>query len=175
LYVKWKSGNKRWRLFAFQKENSSMKKKSLLLAFILALCTFKYVSAQDYKMGIGLRLSNTSPTINNAITAKYFMNEESAVEGLLSFGSRFAVGALYEKHKALDIPGLRYFYGAGGYLGFEGGRTYLGPTGALGLDYKFAAIPLNLSLDWKPELDVLPRIAFIPDAFGLSARFTINP
>jgi hypothetical protein len=175
LYVKWKSGNKRLRLFAFQKENSSMKKKSFLLALIVTVCAVQYASAQDYKMGVGLRLSNTAPTINNAITAKYFMDEESAVEGLLSFGSRFALGALYEKHKALDIPGLRYFYGAGGYIGFEGGRTYLGPTGALGLDYKFANVPLNLSLDWKPELDILPKINFVPDAFGLSARFTINP
>lgn len=151
-----------------------MKKKWILLATIFVITATQYATAQDYKVGIGLRLSTAEPTLSNSITAKYFMNPESAVEGLLSFGSRFALGALYEKHKGLDIPGLRYFYGAGGYIGFEGGRTYFGPTGIIGLDYKFPDIPLNLSLDWKPELDILPGINFVPDAFGLSARFTLN-
>jgi hypothetical protein len=39
-------------------------------------------------------------------------------------------------------------------------------------DYKFTNIPLNLSLDWKPELDIIPDINFVLDAFALSARFT---
>lgn len=151
-----------------------MKKQIVLLLIICAAASFQTLSAQAYKMGIGLRLSNSSPTLNNAITGKYFLDPNSALEGVLSFGSRFAIGALYEKHKAIDVPGLNYFYGAGAYVGIEGGRAYIGPTGILGLDYKFDGLPLNLSLDWKPELDIVPRIAFIPDAFGLSARFTLN-
>ena len=151
-----------------------MKKKLGLVLFIFAVASFQTLSAQAYKSAIGLRLSNSSPTLNNAITGKYFLNESSALEGMLSFGSRFAVGALYEKHKPLEAIGLTYFFGAGAFVGLEGGKAYLGPTGIIGLDYKFETLPLNLSLDWKPELDILPRIAFIPDAFGLSARFTIN-
>jgi len=27
-------------------------------------------------------------------------------------------------------------------------------------------------LDWKPELDIIPKINFVPDAFALTARFT---
>jgi hypothetical protein len=131
-------------------------------------------SQQDYKFGIGIRLSNASPTLSNSISAKYFVSEKNAVEGLLSFGSRFGIGGLFEVHSPLNLPGLKWFYGAGGYLGFESGDTYLGPTGAIGLDYKFEKIPLNLSIDWKPELDILPKIAFIPDAFGVSARFTLR-
>ena len=129
---------------------------------------------QSYIFGLGIRLSNASPTLNNSITAKYFFSEKNAVEGLLSFGSRFGIGALYEVHSPLSFPGLQWFYGAGGYVGFESGDTYLGPTGAIGLDYKFEKIPLNLSIDWKPELDILPKISFIPDAFGVTARFTLK-
>lgn len=132
------------------------------------------IFAQDYQSAIGIRLSNASPTLNNSITGKYFMSTGHAVEGLLSFGSRFGIGGLYEKYKPLDYPGLNWYYGAGAYIGFESRDTYLGPTGTVGLDYKFASIPLNLSLDWKPELDILPKIAFVPDAFGLSARFTLK-
>src|SRR5437870_4687078 len=114
-----------------------MKTKFLLVVIICAAASLQKLSAQSYKMGIGLRLSNSSPSLSNAITGKYFLEPQTAMEGLLSFGSRFAIGALYEKHKPIDVPGLTYFYGVGGYVGVEGGKAYLGPTGILGLDYKF--------------------------------------
>jgi hypothetical protein len=44
----------------------------------------------------------------------------------------------------------------------------------LGLDYKFANIPLNLSLDWKPELNLVSDINFEPAAVGFTARFTFG-
>lgn len=157
-----------------------MKLLPVFCVFLLSFTTLT-IKAQEtpqadpgYKFGIGIRLSNASPTLNNSITAKYFMNSGNAVEGLLSFGSRFGIGALYEVHKPLNFPGINWFYGAGGFVGFESHDTYFGPTGVIGLDYKFENIPLNLSIDWKPELDILPRISFIPDAFGLSARFTLK-
>lgn len=156
------------------KQNTNMK-KALLTFVLVTLSGFCYsVFAQDYKLGLGIRLSNASPTLNNAITAKYFFTPSNAMEGILSFGTRFGIGGLYHVHQPFDYPGLKWYYGVGGYIGFESGDTYLGPTGAVGLDYKFEKIPLNLSLDWKPELDILPKIGFHPDAFGLSARFTLK-
>ena len=128
----------------------------------------------DYRFGLGVRLSNSSPTLNNSITGKYFVTDRSAVEGIISFGSRFGIGGLLEIHRPMNVEGLRWFYGAGAYLGFESGDTYLGPTGILGLDYKFENVPINLSLDWKPELDIIPDINFVPDAFAFSVRFTLK-
>lgn len=144
--------------------------------FVLVLATLATRSyAQDYRLALGLRLSNSSPTLNNSITGKYFVTDRNAVEGLVSFGSRFGVGALLEIHKPFqNAGGLNWFYGGGAYVGFGGGDTYLGPTGILGLDYKFPKVPLNLSLDWKPELDIIPSINFVPDAFALSARFAFR-
>src|SRR5687768_15832460 len=132
------------------------------------------VSAQDYRFGIGIRLSNATPTLNNSITGKYFITEKSAVEGIVSFGSRFGIGGLLEIYKPFSVEGLSWFYGGGAYVGFEAGDTYLGPTGIIGMDYKFTNIPLNISIDWKPELDIIPDINFVPDAFALSVRFTIK-
>ena len=132
------------------------------------------VTGPAYRLGLGVRLSNSSPTLNNSITGKYFVTDRSAVEGIISFGSRFGLGALLEIHKPTNIEGLKWFYGAGGYVGFESGDTYLGPTGILGIDYKFTNVPINLSLDWKPELDIIPDINFVPDAFALSVRFTLK-
>ena len=150
--------------------------RAFILCLVLLAGTglYNHLSAQDYKVAIGVRFSSAAPTLNNAVSVKYFMNETSAVEGLISFGnSRFGLGGLYEKHQLIGgTPAFTWFYGAGGYIGFEDRTTFLGPTGVVGLDYKFQNAPLNLSLDWKPELDIIPSINFVPDAFALTARFT---
>jgi len=129
-------------------------RKLLLTIFICSGFAITSLQAQDgapdYKLGLGIRFSNSSPTLSNSVSVKYFFNENNATAG------------------------LKWYYGAGGYVGFQDHDTYLGPTGVIGLDYKFQNIPLNLSLDWKPELDIIPRINFVPDAFGLTARFTIQ-
>ena len=144
------------------------------LLVIAALISTNKLQAQDYRFALGVRLSNSTPTLNNSISGKYFVTEKTAVEGLVSFGSRFGMGALVQIHNPLSVEGLRWYYGGGVYVGFEDGDTYLGPTGALGLDYKFKTAPINLSIDWKPELDILPEINFVPDAFGLTVRFTFK-
>ena len=151
-------------------------KRTLALLFITTLCCLhQRAQAQDYRLGLGIRLSNSTPTLNNSFSVKYFATDKTAVEGLLSFGNRFGLGGLLEFYKPFaGAEGLSWFYGGGAYVGFEDHNTYLGPTGIIGLDYKFPTIPLNLSIDWKPELDILPDINFVPDAFAVSVRFTLK-
>jgi hypothetical protein len=150
-----------------------MFKLFLALCIVAATCISLQVSAQDYKVGLGIRFSTPSPTLSNSVSLKYFINDHDAIEGLVSFGTRFGMGALFEVHQPIgSVQNLTWFYGAGGYVGFKYGVTYLGPTGAVGLDYKFQNVPINLSMDWKPELDIIPIINFVPDALGLSVRFT---
>ncbi|HUR10131.1 MAG TPA: hypothetical protein VM012_02110 [Flavitalea sp.] len=153
--------------------------KLLFISIVLvsaSLLVVQRASAQDYRLALGIRLSNSTPTLNNSITGKYFITDRTAIEGLVSFGSRFGLGGLIEIHKPLNVAGLRWFYGAGAYVGFENNpsQSYFGPTGILGMDYKFSNVPINLSVDWKPELDIIPDINFVPDAFALSVRFTFS-
>lgn len=148
---------------------------TLCLVCVIAGGLTNHVSAQDYKLAMGVRLSSAAPTLSNSFSVKYFMDETNAVEGLVSFGTRFGIGGLYERHQLIGAtPALTWFYGGGGYVGFQDHNTYLGPTGVVGLDYKFSNAPLNLSLDWKPELDIIPAINFVPDAFALSVRFVFK-
>jgi hypothetical protein len=151
-----------------------MNKFLLALLSVIVISSFEKLHAQDYRLALGVRLSNSTPTLNNSITGKYFVTDRTAIEGIVSFGSRFGLGGLIELHKPLNAQGFSWFYGAGAYVGFQDGDTYLGPTGILGLDYKFTNVPINLSVDWKPELDIIPDINFIPDAFALSVRFTFK-
>jgi len=152
-----------------------MKRISLTLPVILiSLFLCNRAAAQDYRFAVGLRLSNSSPTLNSSISGKYFATDRTAVEGLISFGSRFGIGALLEVHNSLNAPGLTWFYGGGAYVGFQDHNTYLGPTGIVGLDYKFPSVPVNLSIDWKPELDIIPSVNFVPDAFAFTIRFAMK-
>ncbi|MFC0775601.1 hypothetical protein [Terrimonas alba] len=158
-------------------------KKIISVSFFLAAIVFTTsVSAQSYKTGVGVRLSSSQAMVNNSISLKHFLNERSAIEALFSFGDPLAIGALYEVHKPFSSEGLQWFYGGGGYLGFV--KTWnpnknrnetdvnVGAQGVIGLDYKFTNLPLNLSLDWKPELNLVSDINFEPAAVGFTARFT---
>jgi len=161
-----------------------MKKILFVSFFVTALCSLTTSHAQEYKTALGVRLSSASAAVNNSISVKHFINEKIAIEGLFSFGDPIAFGVLAEFHKPLSAAGLQYFYGGGAYLSFV--KTYnvnkqrnetdpnFGAQGVIGLDYKFSNIPLNLSLDWKPELNLVSDINFEPAAIGFSARFTFG-
>jgi hypothetical protein len=161
-----------------------MKRIALLFSLATGMLFTTVINAQDYKSALGVRLSSAAANVNNSISFKQFISDKTAIEALFSFGDPVAIGVLLEKHKPLSAAGLQYYYGAGGYLGFR--KTYnpnkqrnesdpqLGAMGVIGLDYKFSGIPLNLSLDWKPELNIVSDINFEPAAIGLTARFTFG-
>jgi hypothetical protein len=147
--------------------------KKIGIIFAISLIITVSANAQDYKMGLGVRLSSNAPIINHSISFKYFFAKKTAVETLLSLTDPIALGVLIEQHQPLKTVGLTYFYGGGAFLGFTSPAPF-GLQGVLGLDYKFQTIPFNLSLDWKPEINLGPEFSFEPAALGISARFTFN-
>ena len=153
-------------------------KKLLITSFILfAIATFS--NAQDYNTGIGIRGG-----LSNGLTIKHFLNQKSAVEGIIiSRWQGFAVTGLYELHAtAFDTKGLNWYYGGGGHIGFWNGDnvswasdsksyTVIGIDGILGLEYNFSEIPINISLDWKPAFNLVGYSGFWGDGGGLSVRY----
>src|SRR6476469_4469847 len=130
-------------------------KLKLVLVLITALAITINAKAQDYQTAVGIRLSSHDAAINNSISLKHFVNSNLALEGLLSFGDPVALGVLVESHHPINgAAGLNWLVGGGAYVGFGGTRNF-GAQGIVGLDYKIASIPLNLSLDWKPELNFI--------------------
>jgi hypothetical protein len=159
-----------------------MKKIFITLLVSASILFVGTSSAQTYKTGLGIRLSSAPAMVNNSISVKHFLNEHAAIEALFSFGDPLSLGALYEIHKPFSAEGIRWYYGGGGYVGFvkeynvnknrNETNANFGAQGVLGLDYKFTNIPLNLALDWKPELNIVSDINFEPAAVGFTARFT---
>lgn len=150
-----------------------MKQKGFLLFSSLGLFV-SLVAAQQtpalQKHALGVRISSQDAVVNHSITYKYRFTPSVAVETLFSFGDPVALGFLVEKHKSFGPTGLAWFWGAGAYAGFSGNRRF-GAQGAVGLDYIVPSLPLNLSVDWKPELNATKVFSFEPAAVGFSARF----
>jgi hypothetical protein len=147
-----------------------------LIAGIITVCSITITSqsmAQDYKSALGVRFSTKGPVVNNSVTFKYFISEGKAIEAFATLADPFALGALFEIHRPTSMNNLQWFFGAGAYVGFSK-ESAVGGMGVVGLDYKFDNIPLNLSIDWKPEINIINTIGFEPAAIGISARFVFG-
>ena len=150
-----------------------MKRIGVIISLAFSLLLSATAIAQQYKMALGIRIGSPDAVISSGATFKYFLKEKTALETLLTFGDPFAVGLLIAHHQPFAATGLQWLAGGGGYVGFSGERR-AGLQGVLGLDYKIANLPINFSIDWKPELTLTKEFSFEPAAVGLSARFTLK-
>jgi hypothetical protein len=177
-----------------------MRKISLMVVMIAMLgVAGNNAQAQDvsgtYKHAIGGRFG-----VANGITYKHFLNDAHAIDGIINFqGNRefglFKLIGLYTVHQPigfLDYEGLTWYYGAGGGIGSynykskwlvnpDGSRTEIENDrglawsfdGVVGIDSKIPTAPINLSLDWKPTMELTPESGVRFDGIGLSIRFVL--
>lgn len=150
-----------------------MKKIGIIFSFVFCCGFLHQASAQDYKTALGIRISSVDAVVNHSITFRQFITESVAAEGLLSFSDPGAIGLLIEKFRPIGGQSFTWFWGAGPYIGFSDNYKF-GLQGALGFDLKFPSLPVNLSVDWKPEMNFTRVFSFEPAAVGLSARFVFR-
>ena len=153
-----------------------------IIPILTLLLSLNYAaSAQHYDRAVGLRGG-----LLTGVTYKQFVTDQAAVEGIMAWRWRgFEVTGLYEMHNpAFEVDGLMWYYGAGGHVGFYGnysrhpwydnsyrGGMTVGIDGIIGLEYTFTDLPINISLDWKPELNVLGYFGFWGDEGAVSVRY----
>lgn len=155
--------------------------KKLITIITITLCVVTSSYSQNYKTAIGVRVG-----LYNGLTVKHFLGSSTAVEGILSTRwDGFNVTGLFEIINNTEINRLDWYYGVGGHIGFWNGRnvpwakenksyTVIGIDGIIGADYTFESVPLNLSLDWKPALNIIGYSGFWSDGFALSVRYAIK-
>jgi hypothetical protein len=163
-----------------------MKKFALLFSMLVLFAIANSAHAQGYKSAIGLRLG--SPL---AASYKFFISDPAAIELYVGFRS-YSIGytfinpgAMYQYHFPISsVDGLQWYVGGGASVflysykdvfGTAGDNFGIGLNGVLGLDYKFANAPINLSADWIPTIYLSGYLSGFGAGIGaLSARYTLN-
>lgn len=151
----------------------------LCLTFIATFAIQSSSKAQGYDNAIGGRFGAA-----NGVTFKTTLGDNKMLDLIANFRSNhdynyFRITGLYEVYKPIaNAPGLNWYYGGGGSIGSAKYKPtnstdlYLAVDGVLGLDYKFDDAPINISLDWKPAIQLAPDTNFDASGVGLSLRFT---
>ncbi|MFT7197901.1 MAG: hypothetical protein ACI83W_002275 [Marinoscillum sp.] len=143
------------------------------------------INTSSYSTAIGVRGFGTS-----GLTIKHFNSATNAIEGIIGFGP-YALSAtiLFEKYvNAFDEPGLNWYYGFGGHIATQSNWTYVngwrnyqrdngdfgvGIDGIFGIEYKIHEIPIAISMDVKPFIEVTTRgNAYLALDPGLGVKFT---
>jgi hypothetical protein len=108
--------------------------------------------AQKYRTAAGLRLGKN----NFGLTVQQKVFEKTTLEGLGLVSSReVSATLLAERHFGILGPSLNYYFGAGGHLGRNKDTGGFGGFDALaGVEYKVAFVPLVLSFDFKPTIEI---------------------
>jgi hypothetical protein len=169
-----------------------MRKAALIFSALLITATLQ---AQVFEKQIGLRLGATS-----GITGKVIKNDRTAIEGLLGFrkGGIQLYGLIEKYHPIIKTNKHRWmmFFGGGGHLGYVNGYnrvrrwsntsgyyyeeqrisgTVFGLDGIIGMEYTFPNVPITVSVDFKPymELQDFRRfwVNFWDFAFGIKYSF----
>jgi hypothetical protein len=153
--------------------------KKTILSLLLLVCVSFSGFSQDYQTGIGFRGG-----LYNGLTIKHFVSSNTAFETLITSRWRgIEFTELYEIHHQIgNLNGLNLFYGVGAHIGFYNGDhtnwgtpgdryTAFGVDGILGLEYSFRELPLNISVDWKPEYNIAGYEGIWYDGGAFSIRY----
>lgn len=164
----------------------------IISLFLISALT---VDAQNSSSSIGLRLGGLS-----GITYKYIDDNLKGFELMLGGKEKGIVFCgLLEKYKPIAtnrIAGMYFYFGVGGHSGYTkykveykemiNDKTYyyeneesspvLGGDFLLGVEYNFETIPLRISLDYKPYIEIFGKDDFRVDMWdmGFTLSYVIN-
>jgi hypothetical protein len=126
--------------------------KKIILVFFAFLMSAGVASAQDYKYGIGLRLSTISS--KPIIDFKWNPNSTNSWEfnlGFSTFNDDVAATVAYEWNWGFGDTGFNAYIGPQATVGIaKYNKNFTFGVGALGgIEYRFDS-PLAVGIDWKP-------------------------
>lgn len=147
-----------------------MKKMLLIAALMVGFAGF--ANAQVDGKAIGLRFGNGAE-----VSYQHPLGDANRLELDLGLGS-WGYGGVYLNgvyQWVWDLSaladGFNWYAGAGAALGLNNGLG-LGVLGQVGIEYSFN-IPIQISLDWRPTIYVIPGFhpGYDAVAFGVKYKF----
>lgn len=142
-----------------------MKKFLMMAALLITTLT---VSAQDYNWAIGVRGggANSGLTVKNNMGSNAW--EATADWG---YGDYLRLQGLYLWQQPVITDGFNFYYGAGAYVGSWASKVGVGVEAVVGLEYKIPSLPIAFSVDYRPNIGVLPNFGFGYSDIGLGVKF----
>ncbi len=152
-----------------------MKKIIFTIIFASSLMLSGKLNAQSYSAAVGAKLTFG---FYGTYKMEFKENLYADIYGGLAYG--LGGGVALELHKPIeDVDNLYWYVGAGvnggihpSYATRSGVR--IGVNTVIGIDYTFDEIPLNLSFDWMPGLNIVGGLYPIVSSGGLSARYILK-
>jgi hypothetical protein len=150
---------------------NSIGMKKVLLTLVLVVITSLVMNAQDLSKSIGIRFGYGAE-----VSYQHPLGNANRLEADLGFnGWGLALNGVYQWVKDLSslADGVNWYYGVGAAVGIH--NTYFGAgiLGQIGIEYNFN-IPLQLSLDYRPGIYVLPAFHGSYDGICLSVRYRLS-
>ena len=152
--------------------------REIIISLVAIFSTVNLIIAQEQEASLGIRIGTS-----NGISCKAYLSPKNAGELILILRSGgFNVTGLYERQLAVKNSRTFFYFGAGAHVGYiysilwenideTKDPSIIGIDGVIGLEYLCAKIPLGLSLDWKPALNVIGNSAFRITEFAISLRY----
>ena len=168
--------------------------KRLIVVTLIAISSISF--GQDYTNAIGFRGG-----FSQGLTFKHFISSTNAIEGILATRYHgYNLTGLYEIHAngLFDVDGLNLYYGFGAHVGrwnsvywsnssWNNGKKYytvdangnvvyydytvIGVDGIVGIEYNISEIPINISLDYKPAINLVGYQGLWLDNGAFSVRY----
>lgn len=152
-----------------------MKKKIIaLFALLLPLAGLGTVHAQEYNTAIGVNLG-----ADMGFGFKHFLGQRSAIEAQFGYNigcNGVMLSAVYQYHVPL-ATGFSLYAGGGLNIGalhlgkHESSDFAIGLDPTVGFEYKFAAAPIALAVDYKPNINFTPHSQWDLAAFKIRYTF----
>jgi hypothetical protein len=166
-----------------------MKKIILLLPLVFGLSFLSFqAEAQRYGTAAGIRMGSNDYSRTFGLTAQQRIFKHVTIEGIVQsdFSRNTTFHLLLERHRPIISKRFNYYYGAGISSGWEESRiknpesmqiihTYGNPTTGVDLIAGIEMTVLNtvISLDYKPNVNLVGREEFFRGQVGISARMVL--
>lgn len=160
----------------------------LILLTLAIISSVSFAQAQRYGSAVGLRLGNNNDYRTVGLTAQQRITKRLSIEAILQsdFKLNTTFSALLEKHHPIISKRFNYYYGAGPSFGVEESfvkdpeskqilHTYGNTTAGLDLIAGLELTVLNtvISVDYKPNINLVGREEFFRGQMGISARMVL--
>jgi hypothetical protein len=146
-----------------------MQRKIILIGLFSIIYTL--LPAQNY--ALGGRISNQF-----GITFKYNYKHNTWFEGIADIENHSLsfTGLCEQYYETPFSKNFNWFVGGGVYLGYWGydnaSDAWAGIKGVGGLCYTLNDLPIDISIDWMPAMQIVKDFNVDFNIFGLSVRYT---